>query len=155
MVRHHTGLSLLMITHPQSERHLPSTWRVPDYVGPKLFSFPGLQLHQSLFLLKTQVCVALCPRFHTKKAVALPFSVPLGFWEAQGAQSLSKTWNKMEWGQFPLWCSRKPNGISNNIMLTSLGYRWKLHPMGTTISMSKSFDGTESALKASPHCWVP
>lgn len=107
--------------------HMHST----DYVGPKLFSPRTAASPKSVLVENTSVYVTLCPRFSIKKAAALPFSIPVGLLRSSGYPKPQQDMEQDGMGSVPpVVLTENPNGISNNIMLTSLGYRWKPAPHG-------------------------
>lgn len=60
------------------------------------------------------------PDFLQRKLFLCHFQFHSGFWETPSAQSLDKTWNRIEMGSIPLLVfTAKPNGISSNVTLTS------------------------------------
>lgn len=102
-----------------------------DYVGPKLFSLMTAASPKSVLVENTSVYVTLCPRFSIKKAAALPFSIPIGLLRSSGYPKPQQDMKREGTGSVPLVVpTENPNGISNNIMLTSLDYRWKPAPHG-------------------------
>lgn len=102
-----------------------------DYVGPKLFSLMTAASPKSVLVENTSVYVTLCPRFSIKKVAALPFSIPIGLLRSSGCPKPQQDMKREGMGSVPLVVpTENPNGISNNIMLTSLGYRWKPVPHG-------------------------
>lgn len=102
-----------------------------DYVGPKLFSLRTAASPKSVLVENTSVYVTLCPRFSIRKAAALPFSSPIGLLRSSGCPKPQQDMKQEGMGSVPLvMLTANPNGISNNIMLTSLGYRWKPAPHG-------------------------
>lgn len=133
--------------------HMQSPWlcRAQSLLSPRAAASP-----ESVLVENMSVLWLWALDFPWRKLWPCHFQFQLGFWEAQGAQSLSKTWNEMEWGQFPSWCSQETlMGSATTSCWRLWAISGSLLPVGTTISMSRSFDGIVFALKASPHFCVP